>query len=93
MQQPQASYDAYGNAAVFDPNMQMYRLPNALLQQYPTLGGIWDTLPTNQPEELDGDISGQNSYDGSANEYEDDGDYSHPNSGWVSDVGPQGTYA
>ncbi|TID13661.1 hypothetical protein E6O75_ATG01639 [Venturia nashicola] len=94
MQQPQASFDAYGNgASAFDPNMQMYRLPNALLQQYPTLGNIWDTLPTNGPEEMEGDLSGQNSYDGSANEYEDEGDYNHPNSGWASDVGPTGTYA
>jgi uncharacterized Zn-finger protein len=95
LQQPQPAYDAYGNAApAYDPNMQMYRLPNALLQQYPTLGNIWDTLPAGQPEDMDGDISGRNSFDGSsAGEYEDEGDYGHPNSGWASDVGPQGSYA
>jgi uncharacterized Zn-finger protein len=90
MMQQQPGYDAYsGPSAGFDTGMPMggYRLPQALLQQYPTLGGIWDSLP-NVSDEADGDISGRNSFDGSsAGEYEDDGDYSHPQSGWASDVG------
>jgi hypothetical protein len=92
LQQQSGSYDAYpgGPASGFDPGMPMggYRLPQALLQQYPTLGGIWDSLPPNGPDDVEGDISGRNSFDGSsAGEYEDDGDYGHPQSGWASDVG------
>jgi hypothetical protein len=81
----------------FDPGMQMaqqpqmpYRLPQALLQQYPTLGGIWDQLPANGPDEID-DINGRSSFDASsAGEFDDDGDYGHQGGayGWASDVGP-----
>jgi len=97
MQQPQDSYDAYGDAvqANYDPALQMgaYPLPQSLLQQYPTLGGIWANLPNNAPDEMDGDISGRNSFDGSsAGEYEDEGDATYPQSGWASDVGPSGSY-
>jgi uncharacterized Zn-finger protein len=87
----QGGYDGYGGvSAGFDPSIPMggYRLPQALLQQYPTLGGIWDSLPANGPDDVEGDMSGRNSFDGSsAGEYEDDGDYGHPQSGWASDVG------
>jgi len=92
MMSQQQGYDGFpgGPSAGFDPGLQMggYRLPQALLQQYPTLGGIWDTLPNNAPDEIEGDISGQSNFDASsAGEY-DDGDYdNHPQSGWVSDAG------
>jgi len=94
MVHPQPGYDPYGQGvpAGYDPNMQMapmnYRLPTALLQQYPSLGNIWDNLPNNAPEEIEGDISGRSSFDASsAGEYDDEGDYGQPQSGWASDVG------
>jgi transcription factor CRZ1 len=98
MQPPPSGYEAYGAPqASYDPNMvqQMpYRLPAALLQQYPTLGGIWDTLPNTAPEEVEGGYSGRSSFDASsAGEY-DEGDeaYGGQNAyvptGWASDVGP-----
>ena len=91
MQQMQPGYDAYGQGG-YDPNMMQmpYRLPAALLQQYPTLGGIWDSLPANGPDEIEGDVSGRSSFDASsAGEY-DEGDeaYGQPAYGWASDVGP-----
>jgi hypothetical protein len=72
-----------------DPSMAMaagqpYMLPRALLAQYPTLGGIWNDLPTNVPED---DISGRSSYDASSGEYDDGEDYGGPATGWASDVG------
>ena len=93
MQPPTTGFDAYGAQAGYDPNMlgQMpYRLPAALLQQYPTLGGIWDTLPTNAPDEIDGPVSGRSSFDASsAGEYEEGEEaYGQPAYGWASDVGP-----
>lgn len=91
MMQQSHGFEPYPGAPAYDPNMQMsnYRLPAALLQQYPTLGGIWDNLPTNVPDDIEDSMSGRNSFDASSGgEYEDDGDYSHPQSGWASDVGP-----
>lgn len=73
-----------------DPNMAMaagqpYMLPRALLAQYPTLGGIWNDLPANVPED---DISGRSSFDASsAGEYDDGEDYGGQATGWASDVG------
>lgn len=83
---PQAQvFDAYGNPVTtgYDINGGMsYRLPAALLAQYPTLGGIWDNLPMNG-DELDG-ISGNSGYEDENEEYgADPGNY-----GWASDVGP-----
>jgi transcription factor CRZ1 len=71
--------------------MQMpMRLPQAILQQYPTLSGIWDQLPANgAPDEIDGEISGRNSFS-SAGEFEEE-EWSGPQGGaygWASDVGP-----
>lgn len=71
------------------PHMGM-ALPRALLQQYPTLGGIWDQLPVNGPEEMeDGGMPSRGSFS-SAGEFEDDewtGNQG-PALGWASDVGP-----
>ncbi|KAF2673409.1 hypothetical protein BT63DRAFT_397216 [Microthyrium microscopicum] len=73
------------------PQMQV-RLPAALLQQYPTLGGIWDNLPSNGPDEIEDAHSGRSSFD--ASEYEDEEQWNGqssdagPQYGWVSDVGP-----
>jgi hypothetical protein len=95
MQQPQQGFDyQIGQPGGFDPAMQMgqpqipYRLPQALLQQYPTLGGIWDQLPPIAQDE--GDISGRSSFDASsAGEFDDDGEYHQGGAfGWASDVGP-----
>lgn len=87
----QQGFDGFAGGAPGYDNISMNgynRLPAALLQQYPTLGGIWDTLPANAPDEIEDNINGRNSFDGSSGgEYEDDGDYSHPQSGWASDVG------
>ena len=70
--------------------MMGMRLPEALLQQYPGLGGIWDTLPPNPPDEVDdfsghgdsrtsvssvGDISGEEDWKGQGA------------MGWASDLG------
>jgi hypothetical protein len=99
MMQPQPGYEyqqmgppGYAPAMQIPQPQMPYRLPQALLQQYPTLGGIWDQLPPNGPDEIEGDISGRSSFDASsAGEYEDEGDYPNPNavySGWASDVGP-----
>jgi transcription factor CRZ1 len=71
------------------------RLPQALLQQYPTLSNIWDQLPANGgPDEMDGpsgagDMNSRASFS-SAGEYDDD-ELSGPQGaafGWASDVGP-----
>lgn len=45
----------------FESNMLVYKLPEALLLQYLTLGRIMDTPPVNRPEEMDGDILGDGS--------------------------------
>ncbi|KAF2418790.1 hypothetical protein EJ08DRAFT_666105 [Tothia fuscella] len=91
--QQNQGFEPYPGApqAGFDPNLQMNysRLPAALLQQYPTLGGIWDTLPPNGADDVDDNISGANSFDASSGGEYDDEDYNHPQSGWASDVGPQ----
>jgi transcription factor CRZ1 len=95
MQQSQQGFDyPVSHPGGFDPAMQMgqpqmpYRLPQALLQQYPTLGGIWDQLPATGQD--DGDISGRSSFDASsAGEFDDDGEYHQGGAfGWASDVGP-----
>ncbi|QDS70771.1 hypothetical protein FKW77_003951 [Venturia effusa] len=54
----------------YDPNTHMYRLPEALLQQYPTLGQKWDALSTSMgalPTDLDDFPLALDIYDG----YED----------------------
>jgi hypothetical protein len=91
--QQSQGFDPYPGApqASFDPTTQMSntRLPAALLQQYPTLGSIWDTLLINVSDEIEDNMSrGDNFADSSGGEYEDDGDYGHPEAGWASDVGP-----
>jgi uncharacterized Zn-finger protein len=72
------------------PQMGM-ALPRALLQQYPTLGGIWDQLPVNGPEDMDdGGMPSRGSFS-SAGDFEDDewtGNQGGPALGWASDVGP-----
>jgi transcription factor CRZ1 len=84
---PEASLEA--QHAQMSMQMPM-RLPQAILQQYPTLSGIWDQLPTNgAAEEIDGEISGRNSFS-SAGEFEEE-EWSGPQGGaygWASDVGP-----
>jgi hypothetical protein len=70
------------------------RLPQALLQQYPTLSGIWDTLPANGGDEVEGGAGDMNSRASfsSAGEYEDEeldmGGHQGGAYGWASDVGP-----
>lgn len=87
-------FDAYGGNAMgqaWDPNMggvppMPYRLPTVLLQQYPTLGNIWDNLPNTQGE-IDEELSGRGSFDASGEEFEE-GEYARGGgSGWASDVG------
>jgi hypothetical protein len=39
------------------------RLPAALLAQYPSLSGIWDSFPLNDPEEGEDNISGRSSFE------------------------------
>jgi transcription factor CRZ1 len=95
-QQQYSGYPPQQGAYAMAPGVPM-RLPQALLQQYPTLSGIWDTLPANGgPDDVDGgaggDMNSRASFS-SAGEYEDDeldmaggphgGAY-----GWASDVGP-----
>jgi hypothetical protein len=98
MMAPQNGY-GYGMPphAGFQPGMQMQpqmpvRLPAALLQQYPALGGIWDNMPQNGSEEIEGEVSGRSSFDASsAGEYEEEDAYSYHQGGamgWASDVGP-----
>jgi hypothetical protein len=99
MMQSQTGYDYSVGQPVqgnFDQGMQMaqqpqmpYRLPLALLQQYPTLGGIWDQLPANGPDEID-EMGGRSSFDASsAGEYDDEAEYHQGGAyGWASDVGP-----
>jgi hypothetical protein len=95
MGQPQTGF-AYGvSNPGFQPGMAIpqmpMRLPTALLQQYPSLGGIWDNLPANGPDEIDEGISGRSSYDASsAGEFEEDDKWNNnPGTayGWASDVG------
>ncbi|KAF2399192.1 hypothetical protein EJ06DRAFT_495939 [Trichodelitschia bisporula] len=85
-------YDMYGQPNMIDHMGGVYRLPQALLQQYPTLGGIWDNLPAEGPDDqMDGELSGQGNFDhSSAGEYDDEGDYAPQGGayGWASDVGP-----
>lgn len=92
---PQPGFYGVSGAGQFQPGMPMppphmpVRLPAALLQQYPTLGGIWDQLPQNGPEDIEGEASGRSSFD--ASEYEEDEQWngqSGPQYGWASDVGP-----
>jgi hypothetical protein len=94
MQQP-LGFDPYGGMATgsasWDPNMggvppMPYRLPTVLLQQYPTLGNIWDTLPNNAPD-YEEEISGRSSFDASGGEYDEEDFRAGPQSGWASDVG------
>jgi hypothetical protein len=93
MMQPPLGFDAYGGmagGAAWDPNMggappMPYRLPTVLLQQYPTLGNIWDTLPNNA--DYEDDVSGRSTYDASGGEYDEDDYRTGPQSGWASDVG------
>jgi hypothetical protein len=90
------SVSAPGDGSM-DPAMQAQmmpmRLPQALLAQYPTLSGIWDQLPANGvgAEDLDGEISGRNSFS-SAGEFEEEewgsGAQGGGAYGWASDVGP-----
>lgn len=67
-------------------------LPRALLTQYPALGGIWDQLPSNGPEDMDdGGIPSRGSFS-SAGDFDDE-DWNGSNGGgqalgWASDVGP-----
>ncbi|KAF1814528.1 hypothetical protein P152DRAFT_465353 [Eremomyces bilateralis CBS 781.70] len=90
---PQPGFEGYSGSA--DPAAQMpYRLPAALLAQYPTLSSVWDSLPTTTVDDLDdrgGDISGRSSYDaGSGYEDEGEGEFGDQRmgaSGWVSDSG------
>jgi hypothetical protein len=92
MQQP-VGFDAYGGmgGVAWDPNMggappMPYRLPTVLLQQYPTLGNIWDQLP-NTTQDYDEDIGGQSSFDASGGEYDEEDYRPGPQSGWASDAG------
>ncbi|KIW05282.1 uncharacterized protein PV09_03810 [Verruconis gallopava] len=93
MQQPMG-FDAYGGMAGgqgWDPSMggappMPLRLPTVLLQQYPTLGSIWDTLPNNAPDYED-DISGTSGFDASGGEFDEEDYRQGPQSGWASDVG------
>lgn len=68
------------------------RLPIALLQQYPTLGGIWDSLPASVPDEIDDGTGHRNSFDASsAGELDEDDKWINNQGsayGWASDVGP-----
>ena len=96
-------FDAYGGlpnqGQAWDPNMggappMPFRLPTVLLQQYPTLGSIWDTMPMNGDggggSGYEDEISGRSSFDASGGEYDED-DYGGGKSGWASDVGVYGS--
>merc|ERR1711939_192378 len=94
-------FDAYGGmgstgtGAAWDPNMggappMPFRLPTVLLQQYPTLGSIWDTMPANAGDYED-EISGRSSFDASGGEYDEDDYGGGGKSGWASDVGVYGS--
>jgi transcription factor CRZ1 len=82
-----------GMVPAMQAQLMPMRLPQALLQQYPTLSGIWDQLPANGTgtEDIDGEISGRNSFS-SAGEFEEEdwsgGAQGGPQYGWASDVGP-----
>jgi uncharacterized Zn-finger protein len=83
MMQQSQDFGPYAGApqASFDPTMKISnaRLPAALLQQYPTLGDIWDTLSMNVPDDIEDNMSGRESFDASGGgEYEHDSDYSYP---------------
>jgi hypothetical protein len=67
-------------------------LPRALLNQYPALGGIWNSLPADGGSEDidDGNMAGRGSFSSAGGDYEDD-EWSGNNGqaiGWASDVGP-----
>jgi len=95
MMMPQGGYNYGMPQQGFQPNMMQPqmppRLPAALLQQYPTLGGIWDSLPHGH-DEGEGEVSGRSSFDAnSAGEYDEDESWNGQPSramGWASDVGP-----
>lgn len=60
--------DAAAAAAISSSSSSSgYTLPAALLAQYPALAGIqWESLPSGQPDEIEGDISGRSSFDASS---------------------------
>jgi hypothetical protein len=96
MQQQQPQNFSYGVSAPTGyesimPMQQQQMLPRAILAQYPTLGGIWNDLPSNGPDEIDdGGMPGRGSFS-SAGEYDEDewsGSNQGPALGWASDVGP-----
>jgi hypothetical protein len=92
-------FDAYGGMGApagqaWDPNMggappMPFRLPTVLLQQYPTLGSIWDNMPNEPMANYDDDVGGRSSFDASGTEYDEEDDYGGK-SGWASDVGVYG---
>jgi hypothetical protein len=74
-------------ASIINTQRISYQLPAALLAQYPSLGNLWDSLLANTPDDMDENLDGRSSFDASSGgEYEDDGDYGRPQSGWASDV-------
>jgi hypothetical protein len=96
MMAPQNGYSyAMPPHAGFQHGMPMHhqmpmRLPAALLEQYPALGGVWDSMPANSGDEIEGERS---SFDASsAGEYEEEDAYAYQQQGgamgWASDVGP-----
>ena len=94
-QQQYGSYPPQQGGFAMAPGVPM-RLPQALLQQYPTLSGIWDALPANGgPDDVEGADGGVNSRASfsSAGEYDDEeldmgGGPQRGAYGWASDVGP-----